>query len=129
MRAATQTQHSTRFVGFISRPKLSGGGRHAGVLLPNGSVAHMTPEGAAIVSVEAFRQGRDIRFDKAAPVECHHQIYWRAHQSVSRMSPYDLWNRNCEHYATWLMGEKPQSPQVNGAVLLGLLGTVLWLTQ
>ena len=89
----------------------------------------LTPEGAAIVSVEDFRQGRDIRFDKAAPVECHHQIYWRAHQSVSRMSPYDLWNRNCEHYATWLMGEKPQSPQVNGAVLLGLLGTVLWLTQ
>ena len=71
-----QIQHP-RFVGFVSRPKLSGSGRHAGVLLPNGSVAHMTREDAAIVSVEDFRQGRDIRFDKAAPVECHHQIQWR----------------------------------------------------
>ncbi|WP_436296328.1 MULTISPECIES: lecithin retinol acyltransferase family protein [unclassified Variovorax] len=53
----------------------------------------------------------------------------RAHQSVGRTPPYDLWNRNCEHYATWLMGEKPQSPQVNGAVVLGLLGTVLWLAK
>ena len=42
-------QHPTRFVGLISRPKLSGAGRHAGVLLPDGRVAHMTPEGAAIV--------------------------------------------------------------------------------
>ena len=32
------------------------------------------------------------------------------------------WNRNCEHYATWLLGEKPQSQQVNGAVVFGLLG-------
>ena len=85
--------------------------RHAGVMLPNGSVAHMTPGGAAIVSVEDFLQGRDIRFDKAAPVKCQRQIQWRAHQSVGRMPPYDLWNRNCEHYATWLMGEKPQSPR------------------
>ena len=65
-------QHPTRFVGLISRPKLSGAGRHAGVLLPDGRVAHMTPEGAAIVGFEDFALGRPIKFDKAAAVERHH---------------------------------------------------------
>ena len=116
-----------RFVGLISRAKLSGAGRHAGVLLPDGRVAHLTPEGAAIVTFNDFAQGRSIQLDKAAPAECHHQLHWRAHQSVGRMPPYDLWNRNCEHYATWLMGEKPQSAQVTGAFVLGLIGTFLWL--
>ena len=45
------------------------------------------------------------------------------------MPPYDLWNRNCEHYATWLMGEEPKSPQVTGAFVVGLIGTVLWLAK
>ena len=123
-------QHPTRFVGLISRPKLSGAGRHAGVLLPDGRVAHMTaPESAAIVGFEDFALGCPIKFDKAAPVECHHQLLWCAQQSAGRLPPYDLWNRNCEHYATWLMGEEPQSPQVTGAVVLGLIGTFLWLAQ
>lgn len=89
----------------------------------------MTPKGAAIVGFEDFALGRPIKFDKAAAVECHHQLLWRAQQSAGRMPPYDLWNRNCEHYATWLMGEEPQSPQVTGAVVLGLIGTFLWLAQ
>ena len=122
-------RHPTRFVGLISRPKLSGAGRHAGVLLPDGRVAHMTPGGAAIVAFEDFALGRPIKFDKTAAVECHHQLLWRAQQSAGRMPPYDLWNRNCEHYATWLLGEEPQSPQVTGALVLGLIGTFLWLAQ
>ena len=122
-------QHPARFVGVISRPKLSGAGRHAGVLLPDGRVAHMTPEGAAIVGFEDFALGHPVKPEKAAPVECHRQLQWRAQQSVGRTAPYDLWNRNCEHYATWLMGEKPQSPQVTGVVLLGLIGSLLWLAQ
>ena len=45
------------------------------------------------------------------------------------MLHYALWNGNCEHYATWLMGEEPQRPQVTGAFVLGLIGSVLWLAQ
>jgi Lecithin retinol acyltransferase len=122
-------QQPTRFVGLISRSKLSDAGRHAGVLLPDGKVAHMTPEGATIVTFNDFAQGRSVQLDKAAPVDFHHQLHWRAHQSVGRMPPYDLLNRNCEHYATWLMGEEPKSPQVTGAVVLGLIGTFLWLAK
>lgn len=122
-------QQPPRFVGLVSRVKLSGAGRHVGVLLPDGQVAHMTPDGAAIVTLNEYAQGRPVQFDKPAPVECHHQLHWRAHQSVGRMPPYDLWNRNCEHYATWLMGEEPKSPQVTGAFVIGLIGTFLWLAK
>jgi hypothetical protein len=120
---------TTPFVGLVSRPKLTGAGRHAGVMLPDGQVAHMTPGGAAVVSFEEFAQGHEVKAEKAAPRSSHWQLQWRAHQSVGRTPTYDLLNRNCEHYATWLIGDEPQSPQVNGAVVLGLLGTVLWLAK
>lgn len=122
-------QHPVHFVGLISRTKLSGAGKHVGVLLPDGLVAHMTPQGAAIVTFEEFAQGRDVTLEKAAPAAHHYQLHWRAYQSIGRTAPYDTWKRNCEHYATWLMGEAPQSSQVNGAVVLGLIGGLLLLTQ
>lgn len=117
------------FVGTISRRKLVGGGRHAGVLLPNGMVAHMTQEGAVIVTFGEFAQGLQVSFDKPAPPVRHHQILWRAQQSAGRMPPYDLLNRNCEHYATFLMGEEPKSQQVTAAVVVGIIGAFLLLAQ
>lgn len=110
------------FVGLISRPKLHGGGKHAGVMLPDGRVAHMTPDGAAIVSFADFAQGRPVAFDKPAPRERHLQMHQRAHLSAGRTAPYDLLTRNCEHYATWLMCEEPRSPQVALAFVVGVLG-------
>lgn len=117
------------FVGQISRPKLSGGGKHAGVLLPNGLVAHMTQEGAAIVSVADFAQGRPVTLEKAAPLSIHHQVQWRAQQTAGRTLPYHLLNRNCEHYATFVMGQNAESPQVTALVVLGLIGAVVWAAQ
>ena len=117
------------FVGTVSRQKLAGGGRHAGVLLPNGMVAHMTQEGAAIVSFAEFAQGLQVSFDKPAPLDRYRQILWRAQQSAGRTPPYDLWNRNCEHYATFLMGEEPKSQQVTAAVVVGIIGALLLLGQ
>jgi hypothetical protein len=117
------------FVGQVSRPKLSGGGKHAGVLLPGGLVAHMTQEGAAIVTFTDFAQGRPVTLEKAAPISTHHQVHWRAHQTAGRTPPYHLLNRNCEHYATFVMGEKAESPQVNAFVILGLIGAVIWAAQ
>ena len=117
------------FVGTISRRKLVGGGRLAGALLPNGLVAHMTQEGAVIVSFDEYAQGLPVSADKAAPPERYHQILWRAQQSAGRMPPYDLLNRNCEHYATFLMGEEPKSQQVAAAVVVGIIGAFLLLAQ
>lgn len=112
------------FVGLITRPKLSGIGRHAGVMLLSGHVAHMTPDGAAIVTLNEFAQGLTIQYEKEAPPQRHQQIQWNASQSVGQVPKYDLLNSNCEHYATWLMGEEPQSPQVIAVAVLTIFGLV-----
>ncbi len=110
------------FVGLISRPKLSGLGQHSGVLLPNGFVAHMTPNGAAIVTYAEFSHGLSVRLEKAVPPQSHQQVQWRAYQAIGRVQPYDLINRNCEHFATWLMGDVPTSPQVIAVAVISILG-------
>lgn len=112
------------FVGGISRPKLSGGGRHAGALLPDGRVAHMTPAGAEIVSFADFAQNLPVRLEKAAAPSCHSQLQQRAYMSVGRSKPYDVLTQNCEHYVSWLLGEKPTSPQVFGAVVASIIALV-----
>jgi len=124
-----QTTIAQSFVGLISRPKLSGIGRHAGVLLPNGHVAHMTPDGAAIVTLIEFAQGRPTKYEKEAPHQQHQQIQWNAFQSIGGASEYDLLNRNCEHYATWLLGEEPQSAQVTAVAALALIGVLAALSS
>jgi Lecithin retinol acyltransferase len=117
------------FVGRISRPKLAGPGRHKGVALPDGWVAHLTPTGASIVTIEEFAQDLPITREEALLPQHHHQVLWRAYQSVGNTAPYHPWTRNCEHFATWLMGQEPQSSQVNGAALLGLIGGLVLLTR
>lgn len=116
------------FVGLISRPKLSGIGRHAGVLLPNGHVAHMTPDGQAIVTLNEFAQGRSLTYEKEVPLHRHQQVQLNAFQSIGGASKYDLLNRNCEHYATWLLGEEPQSAQVTAVAALTLIGVLAAMT-
>jgi hypothetical protein len=117
------------FVGLISRPKLNGPGQHAGVLLPNGYVAHMTHTGAEIITYADFSHGLTVKFEKAAPPQLQLQIQWRAYQAIGRVPPYDLLNRNCEHFATWLMGEVPKSPQVIGIAVLSIFGLIAAITS
>ena len=110
---------------IIGRTKLSGFGEHWGVQLPDGTVAHLTPAGEQIVSFAEFAQGCPVKEIRRATPEQHGQIMWRATASVHNPGPYRLLDRNCETYATWLIGEKPQSPQVQGVVVLGLLAAFL----
>lgn len=123
------TMRPTPFVGLVSRPKLNAPGRHVGAYLPDGRVAHMTRQGAMIVSIEEFAQGHPVKAEKAASPAIYRQMQWRAYQSAGRMPPYDVVSRNCEHYATWLLGEQPQSAQVTSLFVLGLIGTLIWLTR
>jgi hypothetical protein len=89
----------------------------------------MTPSGAAIVSWGEFAHGLPVRQEKPASSEQYRQLQWRAVQSIGHTKPYNLAERNCEHYATWVMGEKPESPQINFVVLLGLAGLLLALSR
>ena len=110
---------------IISRQKLSGIGEHWGVQLPSGEVAHLTPDGEQIVSFSEFAQGRPVKEIRRAAPEQHGQIMSRVRTSVQNPGQYRLLDRNCETYATWLIGEKPQSPQVQGMVVLGLIAAFL----
>jgi hypothetical protein len=84
-------QHSNLggFVGRISRQKMAGPGTHAGVLLPSGKVAHLTPEGASIVTFTEFAQGKPVRAEQTADLSVLHQLEWRAHSTIGRTLPYD----------------------------------------
>ena len=110
---------------IIARTKLSGFGEHWGVQLPDGTVAHLTPSGEQIVSFDDFAQGLPVKEIRRAAPEQYGQIVWRAAVTAQNPGQYRLLDRNCETYATWLMGEKPQSPQVQGAVVLGLIAAFL----
>ncbi len=106
---------------IIARPKLHGFGEHWGVQLPDGTVAHLTQVGEQIVSYAEFAQGRPVKEIRRAATEHYGQIVWRATTSVQNPGQYHLLDRNCETYATWLMGETPQSPQVIGVAVLALI--------
>ncbi|HOY02835.1 NC domain protein [Zoogloea sp.] len=116
---------NTQPIRIISRPKLTGLGEHWGVQLPDGNVAHLTPEGEQIVSFTEFAQGRPIKEVRRAAPEQRAQIMQRLSLSLQHRGPYRLLDRNCETYATWLLGEKPRSPQVEGVILLGVIAALL----
>ena len=110
---------------IVSRPKLSGIGEHWGVQLPNGNIAHLTPTGEHIVTFVDFAQGRLVKEIRRVAPEQYAQVMRRVTLSVQNPGQYRLLDRNCETYATWLIGEKPQSPQVVGVVVLGLIAAFL----
>ena len=97
---------------IIARPKLIGVGEHWGVVLPNGLVAHHGPEGEKIVTLDEFAQQRPVKEIKRADPALNAHIM-----------------DNCETYATWLIGEKPHSPQVLGVAILGAIAIGVALLQ
>ena len=116
---------NTQPIRIISRPKLTGLGEHWGVQLPDGNVAHLTPDGKHVVTFAEFAQGRPIKEIRRAAPEQRAQIMQRLTLSLQHRGPYRLLDRNCETYATWLLGETPQSPQVQGVIFLGLIAAFL----
>lgn len=115
---------------IISRPKLFGFGNHWGVQLPNGDVAHHTPLGERMVSYREFAQGLPVEEIRKAPYERYEAVLQRVRQSTQCPGPYRLGDRNCENYANWLLGDKPESPQVNGWATVGaIVGIVALLNR
>ena len=69
---------------IISRPKLTGVGEHWGVQLPDGNVAHLTPDGEHVVTFAEFAQGRPIKEVRRAASEQRAQIMERLSLSLQR---------------------------------------------
>ena len=95
----------------ISRPKL-GVIPHVGLLLPDDSVVHSTPEsGTHRSSVEEFAASQDVRTLWEVPAD----LYWIVMQRVSWLElnprPYDILNFNCYHLVNVLTAPHQQAAQ------------------
>jgi len=102
----------------ISRPKLTGVGRHVGVYFNDRCVAHATPErGAHVSTLAEFAQGLPVREDRVVPEGPRQEILRRLSLLRRNQLPYHPTDQNCEVIANWLIGAKPESPQVLGWAL------------
>src|SRR5258708_31347498 len=91
----------------ISRPKL-GVIPHVGVLLPDNTVVHCTPErGTHRSTVEEFAAGQDVRTLSEVPSD----LYWSVMQRVAWLAlnprPYDLVTFNCFDLVKLLTARQP----------------------
>lgn len=108
-----------RSVAIVSRPKLTGFGDHWGVRLwDNRIVDLVNDQGIRIVSAKVFAQGRSTKVIREIPSASRRDVMQRIHLAQSERRPYDLLNWNCEQFATWLVGERPESPQIAGFAIL-----------
>jgi hypothetical protein len=105
----------------ITRPKLSGIGEHAGVFLPNGQVVHHGQGGPRIDTLEAFSQGRPVTVVRTTDRSKQWQILQRIQSFLSSPPAYRLFDSNCEHFVSDILGEKKESRQINGLVVMGLI--------
>lgn len=107
---------------LVSRPKLAVL-RHLGVLLPDGRVAHCTPErGEHISSVEEFAAGRDVKIERVVAPDKGIPTLQRIAQAMRSPRGYNVATNNCEIFANRAVGEAASTPQLVGVVILIGLG-------
>ena len=110
---------------IIARTKRSLLGDHWGVQLSDGRVIHLTPEGALLVSLEQFAEGKAWRVVREANPDHWHHIMWRVGDALRQPQHYRLIDRNCETFANELLGDAPESPQVQGVALIAFLALAI----
>lgn len=97
----------------VSRPKLSGGGTHEGVLLPDSRVADITQnEGYRILPLQEFAQNLPVKVEAVLPPHEHAKAINSLKAVLKEGKPYDPLFHNCEVVARKILGETPISPQV-----------------
>lgn len=111
---------------IIARPKLALPGEHWGVQLIGGPVIHLTLEGLRFDTLEAFLAGKKLREVRAADPKRHGEILRRVDHALAHPPDYRLADQNCEVFANWLLGDPPESQQVQGAVVLALLAAFMF---
>lgn len=99
----------------ISRPKL-GIIPHVGLLLPDDTVVHSTPErGTHRSSVEEFAACQDVRTLWEVPAN----LYWTVMQRVAWLErnprPYDILTFNCYHLVNKLTARSQAATQPSHA--------------
>jgi hypothetical protein len=104
-------------VALVSRSKLALL-QHIGVMLPDGRVAHCTPErGEHVSSIEEFADGKDVMIGRVIAPERQLSTLQRIAAAMATPGRYALITNNCEIFANRCIGERPQSPQLVGTAL------------
>lgn len=118
------------FMAIISRPK-AGVLRHVGVLLRNGEVAHCLPgHGEHISSAEEFAAGQDVTIVRVLPHSEHATTLLRITEATRAPKGYDATTNNCEMFVNRVTGRKPESPQLQGVmILVGLTAFLSWAAR
>lgn len=105
----------------ISRDKLTGLGKHEGVLLSNGMVVHISAErGVQVCSYDTFRANRIVTVEMEVPRQFHDIAMMQVQALLHENAPYDLIANNCEIFARKAVLERPLSPQVAFWTLTGI---------
>ena len=118
----------SRPIRIVSRPKLTGAGEHWGVHLPDGRVAHNgMGHNVKITSYEEFAQGQPIKVIREVANSQKENVYANLRLAFAHPREYHVTEWNCEQFANWLVGVKPESPQVRGWTILTLGAAVLVL--
>jgi hypothetical protein len=117
---------------YLSRPKLSGIGRHAGVLLEWMGCAFVVERQATVgfrrVSYEAFALCRPVLAERA--IEDPGEVslaFERLVKSLENLPGYDFFKRNCEHFARGVVFNEDRSLQVEGLLVLGGIAALVLL--
>jgi hypothetical protein len=112
---------------IIARPKLGIAVEHFGLLLPDGRVAHCTPErGEHISSLEDFLARQPMRVHRELPKETHAVVLENVRTAMRNPRAYHLTENNCESFISRMLDSKEGSPTAKWiavgvvALLLGL---------
>jgi hypothetical protein len=103
---------------------------HHGIYVGDGSVVELFKNWKKIeepsdvphirrISIEVFADGREVRVRQYAPSECDPPdvVVGRALSRIGEKG-YDLFNNNCEHFATWCKTGQARSSQVESLARL-----------
>lgn len=116
----------------VERAKRKGPGRHLGVLVEwmQGSfvVERHSDRGAHVISLADFSGGGAVTFGRSitAPSEIH-LAHRRMCEILERAPGYDLFRRNCEHFARFVIHGQERSSQIDGLLTFGAIGLGLWI--
>lgn len=105
----------------VRRFTQSGVGFHYGVLMPDRSVVDFGPDTGSVMRRQdpfEFARGRSIEVLRQVPDSEHFDAHLRMNHSLEWPRDYELAEWNCEHFATWLAGERPRSDQVVFAIIV-----------
>src|SRR5258705_26933 len=104
------TNHFQRKILVVSRPKLPGF-PHVGLLLPDDTVMHCTPErGTHRSSPEEFARGFDVRVEREIPAELYEAVMQRVYWIERNPRPYNLLGLNCYDFVIWLTAQPQPAP-------------------